>query len=39
MKTFALGCSASPDSINYKGLTLLNHWCKFDKLDLSLIHI
>ena len=33
MKTFALGGSASPDSINYKGLTLLNHWCKFDKLD------
>ena len=33
MKTFALGCSASPDSINYKGLTLLNYWCKFDKLD------
>ena len=33
MKTFALGCSASPNSINYKGLTLLDHWCKFDKLD------
>jgi NAD(P)H-dependent FMN reductase len=33
MKTIALGCSASPDSMNFKGLKVLNTYCEFDTVD------
>jgi len=33
MKTMALGCSASPNSMNHKGLQLIDNYCEFDSID------
>lgn len=33
MSVFALSTSASVNSLNYRGLQLLNHYCDFDNLD------
>lgn len=33
MSVFALSTSASVNSLNYRGLQLLNHYCNFDKID------
>ena len=33
MKTIALGCSASPDSMNHKGLKIISEYCDFDQID------
>ena len=33
MKTIALGCSASPDSMNHKGLQIIDNYCEFDSID------
>ena len=33
MTVLALSTSQAPNSINYRGLTLLDHYCNFDKVD------